>query len=321
MTHFNIYFSIIIPLYNKEKYILRAINSILNQSYKFYEIIVIDDGSTDNSYQVINTVKSPVLNKYKQTNRGVSAARNKGAEKAKYEFLVFLDADDEWETNFLENIYILTKNYPDSGIFATNNFFTLHNGNVFYNKFDQLFFDNNHGIIENYFEVFVKYGNSPFSNSNFCIKKDLFLLLGGYKEGVTHTEDSDLWCRAALVSTIAYCILPLSNYYVDIPNNTNKHIIEKNYQVTDTLLSLIKNNSVPHNLISSVNKLIAHFQLSCVKKILLYNGSKFLGLRHLFKKNIILYSPHKFILYLLLLMIPNFIVIKIYRAIKIHIIE
>ncbi len=321
MIHFNIYFSIIIPLYNKEKYILRAINSILNQSYKFYEIIVIDDGSTDNSYQVINSVISPILYKYKQTNRGVSAARNKGAELAKYEFLVFLDADDEWETNFLENLFILINNFPDSGIFATNNFFTLHNGNVFYNKFDQLFLDKNHGIIDNYFEVFLKYGNSPFSNSNFCIKKDLFVLLGGYKEGVILTEDSDLWCRAALVSTIAYCVLPLSKYYVDIPNNTNRYIMEKSYQVTDTLLSLIKNNSVPQNLIFSVNKLIAHFQLSSVRKILLNNGSKYLGLRHLFKKNIILYSPHKFFFYLFLLTIPNFIVIKIYRAIKIQLRE
>ena len=315
----NINFSIIIPLYNKEKYISRAINSILNQSYKSYEIIVIDDGSTDNSYEIIDSIKYSNLIKYKQTNMGVSIARNKGVELAKYDFLVFLDADDEWENNFLENICILIEYYPNSGIFATNNYFILHDGILFYNKYEELFLDSNYGIINNYFDVFVKYGNSPFSNSNFCIKKELFLQLGGYKEGVTLTEDSDLWCRGALISSIAYCKLPLSYYYVDIPNNTNNHIIKKNYQVTDTLLSLLKSNSIPQNLISSVKKLIAHFQLNCAKKILLNNGAKRNVIRHLFKKYIILYFPIKFIFYLCLLIIPNLVVIKIHRTIKYNI--
>jgi glycosyltransferase involved in cell wall biosynthesis len=310
------YFSIIIPLYNKDKFILRAVNSILNQSYQFYEIIVIDDGSTDNSYKIIDSIESPKLKKFQQTNKGVSVARNKGAEKANFDFLVFLDADDEWDSNFLENICLLIRKYPGSGIFATNNYFILNNGSFFYNKYEELFKGNNFGIIHNYFDVFLKYGNSPFSNSNFCIKKDLFFLLGGYKEGVTLTEDSDLWCRAALISSIAYCKLPLSNYYVDIPNNTNYHIIEKNYQVTDTLLLLLESNSIPYNLIPSVKKLIAHFQLNCVKKLLLNNGSKIIGLRLIFKTYIFKYFPFKFFFYLFLFMIPNFVLIKFYETLK-----
>src|ERR1700752_3699749 len=96
--------SIIIPCYNAEKYIDRSIESILNQTYKDFEIIIINDGSTDNSEEVIKkylTLDNRV--KYlKQVNQGVSATRNKGIELAKGEILAFLDSDDVWEPENLE---------------------------------------------------------------------------------------------------------------------------------------------------------------------------------------------------------------------------
>ena len=95
--------SIIIPLYNEEKYIKDAINSILEQDYSNYEIIVIDDGSTDNSYNIVNNIKDKRIKLFRfKKNKGVGEARNLGIKKASGDYLAFLDADDYWEKDKLK---------------------------------------------------------------------------------------------------------------------------------------------------------------------------------------------------------------------------
>ena len=87
-------FSIIIPLYNKEKDIETTINSVLNQTFTNYEVILVDDGSTDNSYKVVSDIEDSRIQIFKKENQGVSKARNYGVSKAKTEYIAFLDADD-----------------------------------------------------------------------------------------------------------------------------------------------------------------------------------------------------------------------------------
>jgi len=93
-------FSVVIPLYNKEKEVTNTLKSVLNQTYKADEIIVVDDGSTDNSKEVVKKIKEVKL--IKQENCGVSCARNRGVEEAKNEYICFLDADDLWMSDKLE---------------------------------------------------------------------------------------------------------------------------------------------------------------------------------------------------------------------------
>jgi glycosyltransferase involved in cell wall biosynthesis len=108
--------SIIVPYYNNEKTIIRAISSILNQSYRNFEIILIDDGSIDDSYSIVNNYIKDYINEFsifslKQENRGPSAARNKGILMSRGKYIAFLDADDEWNNNkLIEQISILTVN-------------------------------------------------------------------------------------------------------------------------------------------------------------------------------------------------------------------
>ena len=92
--------SVIIPVYNSEKYVTKAINSVLAQAYVPLEVIVIDDGSTDSSAQAINCFDLPVQYHH-QSNSGTGAARNRGVELAQGKVLAFLDADDLWEPNKL----------------------------------------------------------------------------------------------------------------------------------------------------------------------------------------------------------------------------
>ena len=100
--------SIIIPVYNTEKYLHECLNSVVSQTIKDIEIICIDDGSTDNSYQILQEYaeKDSRFVILQQENKGAGAARNKGIEIAKGEFLVFLDSDDYYlDTDVLESLY------------------------------------------------------------------------------------------------------------------------------------------------------------------------------------------------------------------------
>ena len=112
-------YSVVIPLYNKEHYIAGTLRSVLTQTFPDYEVIVVDDGSTDNSLQACKTVQSDKIRIVQQANQGVSAARNKGIELAAGEYICFLDADDTWHPDYLQNIETIVQKYPQSDIFVT----------------------------------------------------------------------------------------------------------------------------------------------------------------------------------------------------------
>ena len=97
-------FSVIIPLYNKAPYIERAVKSVLSQDYPHFEIIVVNDGSSDGGEKIVTKLEDERLKLVSQKNAGVSAARNTGAKEAQYEYLAFLDGDDTWEPNFLSEL-------------------------------------------------------------------------------------------------------------------------------------------------------------------------------------------------------------------------
>lgn len=101
--------SIIIPFYNEEKYLNRCLNSIINQTYKDLEIILIDDGSHDNSFNIAKEYeqKDNRIKVYKQDNEGLSCARNKGLDKSNGDYIVFIDANDEILTTMIEELYNL----------------------------------------------------------------------------------------------------------------------------------------------------------------------------------------------------------------------
>ena len=118
--------SIIVPLYNKEKFIYNCLNSIMIQSYKFYEVLIIDDGSTDNSAQICKKIcdENKKFKYYKKDNGGVSSARNLGIENAMYEYIVFIDADDYVEKDYLKS---LIENKSD---LVVEGFKKSENGNI-----------------------------------------------------------------------------------------------------------------------------------------------------------------------------------------------
>jgi len=217
----SIYFSIVIPLYNKQAHIERALDSVFAQTYKHYEIIVIDDGSTDSSYDIVQQVKARrsdvELRIYQQQNAGVAAARNAGVRRAKGHFIAFLDADDSYKPCFLGEIYCLTKKYPHAALFATRYQFVdetaglTKRANVRYNS------PARRGLLSNYFDSASR-GDLPIASSAVCIKKYALEAIKGFPEGENMGEDQSVWCDIALRYPIAYSKRVSSNYYQDSEN-------------------------------------------------------------------------------------------------------
>lgn len=116
-------FSIIIPLYNKEQTIVRTLYSVLSQTYHDFEVIIVNDGSNDNSLDNINkNILDSRIKIINQENQGVSAARNRGVEESKHDYIAFLDADDEWLPGYLEKVIEAISLFPNAGMYCTPGF-------------------------------------------------------------------------------------------------------------------------------------------------------------------------------------------------------
>ena len=116
-------FSVIMPLYNKAPYVSKAIRSILNQSFSDFELVIVDDGSTDESAEIAEQTIEGNKNcrLIRQENTGVSTARNNGVSVSNGDYLCFLDADDWWEQTYLESMNQLIEDYQDAGAYVILN--------------------------------------------------------------------------------------------------------------------------------------------------------------------------------------------------------
>lgn len=208
-------FSVVIPLYNKGNHINRAIDSILNQSHQQFEIIVVDDGSTDNGASYVENYEDSRVKLIKQKNMGVSAARNKGIKNAKYDFIGLLDADDAWKKDFLKEINFLIKDYPNNTAYATSYESYLDEETINKKKFSNMS-NEFRGVVDNYFRYSLN--GSLISASSVVIKKEVFNKVGFFDESLTHGEDLDMWFRIVLDNDLVFINKVLVIYYRNADN-------------------------------------------------------------------------------------------------------
>lgn len=172
-------FSIIVPVYNTEKYVKRCLDSINSQSFKDYEVIIINDGSTDNSSDIISKYPYKIIN---QENQGLSMARNNGVKDASGEYLIFLDSDDYIEKDLLKEINNSLSNKPDLVRYQIKE--------VFDNKsdinYEEIPFDNKNGV-----EAFKLITNYHFVENAwaYAIKREFYLKEKfSFKKGTYHED-------------------------------------------------------------------------------------------------------------------------------------
>lgn len=207
-------FSIIVPLYNKEYTVERAIRSVLNQTVQNFEIIVVNDGSTDGGPQVAKAIRDTRIRVIHQENQGVSAARNRGIDKAGFDLVAFLDADDEWKPAFLETIERLSIDFPHAAVFATSYFYCKGDGSIWAPAINGIPKHVWCGILRDYFAVAAR-SDPPIWSSAVAVKKEALRAVGGFPVGVTSGEDLLTWARLAIKYKIAFSSERLSIFHLE----------------------------------------------------------------------------------------------------------
>ena len=204
-------FTVIVPLFNKEYSIKDCLSSVFAQEGEAaLEVILVNDGSTDASLYVVKSsfegeIQSGLLKVVSQENSGVSAARNKGVEKSKFNYLCFLDADDEWQPGFLSAISDLINSFPDAVMYSTGHFVKKKDKDIVIKRsgYQKDFC----GYVEDFFISSTK--GDIVNSSKVCMRKDIFERCGGFPERAIIGEDLFLWIQAALQGKVAFNAAPL----------------------------------------------------------------------------------------------------------------
>ena len=201
--------SAVIPLYNKERHIARAIQSVLGQTYGDFELIVVNDGSTDGSAELVKTFTDPrirLVHREHINSWGGHAARNLGIAESRAGLIAFLDADDEWLPEHLATIKRLSEKYQECGAYATAYKSVIKSGIIITNPCYGIPEPPWEGVIPNYFQS--RMGSYVIHTSSTAVKKDVFIRVGFFPEGERRAGDDDMWIRIALRYDIAF-----SNYF------------------------------------------------------------------------------------------------------------
>ncbi len=210
------FFSVVIPVYNKGDYLRRSAGSVLAQSFRDFELIVVDDGSKDGSPAVVRSLKDKRVRLIAQKNAGVSAARNRGVAAARGRYVAFLDADDDWDRDYLAALKGLIGEFPGAGLYATN-----------------YWVDNGHrkavnpvalptgwkGRMRDYYGLSYR-GRPPFCTNTVCLPAALAQATP-FPRGIKAGEDLLVWFKASLEHDTVYWNKPFSTYYVAVTDNTH----------------------------------------------------------------------------------------------------
>jgi glycosyltransferase involved in cell wall biosynthesis len=260
--------SVIIPLYNKEAFIKVALQSILNQQYQNFEVIVVDDGSTDNGGSLVGTIQDQRIQLIKQANAGVSCARNRGIELAKGELVCFLDADDWYHPMYLETMVFMATHYSEINVFAANS--------LVFGKLDtpimawDVKIDNNFLVIDDLYYDWSSFGGFFCTNSVAIRREFLISFQPCFPPGESMGEDLDLWFRLAEASTILYCATRLVAYrYMDGSLcDTNKDLITL-LPVYSRIEQRIRDGQMPNKFRSSALRMVLDAKVSIARKLLM----------------------------------------------------
>lgn len=245
--------SVIIPTYNSEKYILECVYSVINQTHKDIEIIVIDDGSIDNTEKKLeNLIKDGKIIFYKKNNGGPASARNLGIRKSSGDYIAFIDADDVWTENKIENqIDLIRKNNEPVVIYT----------DIFYiNKEREREYDIYQGLI---YEKLLK--SNFITNSSVIIDRRIIRDVGllNESEEMFGIEDYEYWLRISKKYKFVFLNKKLTGYRIHA-NQINSHT--KKYQISNLLLKELIDNFPSKNTFSNIKHFIKMLIFEIIKK-------------------------------------------------------
>lgn len=210
-------FSVVIPLYNKGQYIRATIESVLVQTHRQFEVIVVDDGSSDDGSSIVAAIDDPRVRLIRQPNGGVSRARNRGIDAATGDIVTFLDADDWYGPYYLETVAKLAGEHPEIAFFgcAYRRALDFVPGDLAEPPPQPLPVE----LQPNYYEVLCQHRTGVHTNSVAIRRPQLVAMQPCFPEGEAHGEDQDLWFRLSEKHVLLYCSVPLVGYRIDVPGS------------------------------------------------------------------------------------------------------
>jgi len=197
--------TVVMPVYNKSRYIRRALNSVLAQKYQDWEIIAVDDGSSDESAAIIESFLDPKIRCIRRENQGVSVARNFGIAEANTDWIAFLDADDEYTPTFLERIARIIESDLDPEVAFIGSNYLIGSGTPALSALET------EGV-RDFFQMFQN-GKTPNNSSSTVARKDKLLAAGGFPVGVKQFEDWITWGKLAIAGRFYFIPEALSVYH------------------------------------------------------------------------------------------------------------
>lgn len=213
--------SIIIPLYNKEQFIKRAIDSVLAQTVQTFEIIVIGGNSTDGSEETVRRYSDTRIKLINETGSGVANARNQGIAIARSDLIAFLDADDKWPPNYVESILNLKNMFPEVGIYATGGEVSTESTTK---PIHHISLPSDYcGLIESYFHMFILEKQAPFPTSSVAIPKSILCEMNMFNPAHSYNEDNELFGKIALKYPVAIDTRVRVSYHIDDPHSLSKN--------------------------------------------------------------------------------------------------
>jgi glycosyltransferase involved in cell wall biosynthesis len=261
-------FSVIIPLYNKAAYIEEAVRSAVDQERPALEIIVVDDGSTDDGPAKVLDIDLPGVRLISQPNGGVAAARNAGIEAAQGDYVCFLDADDCYRPGFLAAIALLAERYPEAGLLATSYVYRHADGHHSPVRLKHTVA--NGGLVQDFYAAWNR--SCFFFTSSLAIKRNVlsdrqFRFPVGERLG----EDQDLWFRIAEHFPIAFVPSVQAEYRLEVAGSaTHGACVRDELPVFRRLMVRLGQREVPTHLYRSAGRLyashvlnVANARLSC----------------------------------------------------------
>jgi len=221
--------SVIIPAYNSEKFIRETVFSVLNQSLKPREILVIDDGSTDQTGKIVKDLgrRHKIIEYVYQNNKGLSAARNTGIKKSQFQYIAFLDSDDVWKRNKLEKqVLVFQKTqFSKLGLVYCDYNDISENGKVLKNYPS---FKINKNVRGNVIKYLLSGNKISGSGSGVLVKKECFEKVGLFDERLITAEDWEMWLRISKKFSIDYVdemLVSIRRHSENISSNNEKMII------------------------------------------------------------------------------------------------
>ncbi len=282
--------SILLPVYNDEEFISKSVSSVLKSSYKNFELIIINDGSTDKSPEIINDFKDPRIKLYDKQNSGLIESLNYGLTKCNSEIIMRMDGDDEISENKIE-IQLKSFLNSDSVLHGTGAKIIDNSSRVL----QEISVNEDHKDIINNLRTL----NTSMIHPSIMFYKDIILKSGGYDSKFEVAEDYELYYRISRIGKLTNIDLPL------LMLRKNEHNISKKRSSTQTLNTLIARTAYSENqeLLNVSKKAYGKIKLrvetSIKFKILIYLNSKITDHKHENGYNLLLKIFRKLIIFLI----------------------